>query len=467
MRITFHGAAKAVTGSKHHIALDNGFNFLLDCGLFQGMGQQTYTLNRHFGFSPMEIQAVVLSHAHIDHCGLLPRLVKEGFNGKIYCTEATADLLEVMLYDSAHIQETDARFVNKKRSNSKEARVEPLYDDNDVTATLKKLHAVDYDTDIRLNKDVLLSFSNTGHILGSAACNFKIYDNGLHTRLSFTGDIGRYGSPLLQDPHSFPQADIIICESTYGNRIHKRLEEAAQDIMDAMIEICGKRKGKLIIPAFSLGRIQEVVYTINSMDLYGLLPDVPIFVDSPLAIDATAIVEKYTSELNDDVLQFTETGRKAAFRFDDLIYIRDKEMSQQLNDYQGSCVIISSSGMAEAGRVKHHLYHSLANEANGVLMVGYAHPLSLAGKLKSGIEKVRIFGDDIPVNASIYSVDAWSAHADKDEIIEYLSCQDPQQVKKLFLVHGEPEAQQNLRRELMARGYNEIVIPEHGESFYL
>lgn len=467
MRISFHGAARTVTGSKHLVELDNGYRFLLDCGMFQGLGAETLTLNSHFGFSPSQIDCVILSHAHIDHSGLLPRLVKEGFRGPIFCTRATADLCEIMLMDSAYIQEADVRYVNKRKRRQGKLLVEPLYDAGDVKDTLKLLAPVDYNHSVVVHQDVELSFTQNGHILGSAAVNLRIMENGLLTRLTFTGDIGRYNSPLTQNPHSFPQADFIICESTYGNRLHETHEDAAQVIMDAIRYTCIEKKGKLIIPAFSLGRIQELVYTINKLDLHGLLPDVKIYVDSPLALNATEISRKYVHEMNADVRDFVESGRDDPFGFDDLVYIRDAEASKMLNYQKEPCIIISSSGMAEAGRVKHHLLHNLEDRQNSVLLVGYAHPMSLAGKLKKGDKKVHIFGDPYQVKADVFHVDAWSAHGDRDEIVRFLSCQDKNQVEGLFLVHGDPEAQDAMKITLQKHGFGNVRIPEKGETFDL
>jgi metallo-beta-lactamase family protein len=467
MRVTFHGAARTVTGSKHLLELDNGFRVLLDCGMFQGLGEDTLRLNAHFGFDPATVDAVILSHAHIDHTGLLPRLVKEGFKGPVYSTRATTDLCQIMLMDSAYIQEADAYYVNKRKRLHGKQMIEPLYDADDVEATMRLFRPMDYNESFHVAKGLEAEFTQNGHILGSAVVNLRIREEGMFTRLAFTGDIGRYGSPLLQDPHTFPQADIIISESTYGNRTHDSHESGAQAIMEAIRHTCGEKRGKLIIPAFSLGRIQELVYTINKLDLHGLLPDVKIYVDSPLAVNATEISRRYVDEMNPDVQDFAETGRPDPFGFSDLHYIRQKEESKALNLIKDPCIIISSSGMAEAGRVKHHLKNNLDNPANSVLLVGYAHPKSLAGKLKSGARQVSIYGELVDVEAEVFHVDAWSAHADRDEMIRFMSCQDRNQVERIFLVHGEDEAQEAYKISLEHAGFGNVVIPEFGETFEL
>lgn len=464
MRITFHGAARTVTGSKHLIETEDGVKILLDCGMFQGLGMETLRLNADFGFDASIVDYVILSHAHIDHSGLLPKLVKEGFLGKIYCHHATADLCEIMLLDSAFIQEADAKFINKKRAKRGGPYIQPLYDKDDVMDALKLFCPLEFYEEVKVCQGVSLILTYNGHILGSGSVNLKIRDNRKDIKLCYTGDIGRYGAPLLQDPHLFPQADYIICESTYGNRLHDTHENAAQEIMDAVRYTCGQKRGKLIIPAFSLGRMQEVVYTLNKLDLHGLLPDVKVYVDSPLAVSATEISRKYVDEMNPDVQRFVETGRPDPFGFDDITYIRDKEISKSLNDLTEPCIIISSSGMAEAGRIKHHLRHNIGDRKNSIMLVGYAHPLSLSGKLKAGNKEVSIFGEMFPVKADVFHVDAWSAHGDRDEIIQFLSCQDKNKVKRIFLVHGEEEAQETMKISLEKEGFSSVTIPHHGES---
>jgi metallo-beta-lactamase family protein len=463
MQIAFHGAAQTVTGSKHLVTLNNGKRILLDCGMFQGLGKETNELNRHFGFDPRSVDYLILSHAHVDHSGLIPRLVKEGFNGRIITSKATFDLCEVMLADSAHILTADVRFVNKMKEKQGRPRIEPLYTIEDVGKALPLFETYDFEELIELDEDIKCILTDNGHILGSAAVFLDINENGLRTRLSFTGDIGRYDTQLLQDPKSFPQSDIIICESTYGDRLHDDISNAGQDVLNAIIDTCIKKKGKLIIPAFSLGRTQEIVYTLNKLNMFGILPDVKIFVDSPLSLNATNIVRRHKHELNDDVQEFIET-RPDPFGFDQLKYISTKEDSMALNHTKEPCVIIAASGMAEAGRVKHHIKHSLGDGRNTILLVGYAEPHSLAGRLRNGATEVNIFGDPYVVKADVKVVESYSAHGDYEEMLRYLSCQDATQVRDMILVHGEPESMIEWKKHLHGRGFSRIHIPELHET---
>lgn len=466
MRIKFLGAAQTVTGSKHLITLQNGKNLLLDCGMYQGLGQDTFELNSHFGFDPMQIDYMVLSHAHIDHSGLIPRLVHEGFKGKIYCTPATYDLCEIMLADSAYIQEQDIRYVNKRKRKQGKKELKPLYNMKDVNKCLLQFEPIPYDQEVKIDDFIHLTYTDNGHILGSATVNLRITDGSYSRHIAFTGDIGRYNSWLLKDPKPFPQADVLICESTYGNRLHSDLKDAAQEILDAVIETCSVKRGKLIIPAFSLGRTQEIIYALNKLDLHGMLPNVKIYVDSPLAVSATDITRKHVKCLNEKVQEFAKE-RPDPFGFNDLIYVQNREESQALNQIKEPCIIISASGMAEAGRVKHHIMHGIENPANTILIVGYAEPMSLAGKLRAGEKEVTIFSESYKVNADIHIIDAFSAHGDYKEMTKYLLCQDPKKVEKIFLVHGDIEAQEFYKDYLKEHGFGEIHIPKRYSEYFI
>ena len=463
MILSFHGAAQCVTGSKHLIRLENGKRILLDCGMFQGMGRETHQLNRHFGFDPRSIDYLFLSHAHIDHSGLIPRLVREGFNGRIFCTPPTFDLCEIMLADSAYIQEADIRFVNKRKAKQGKSLIEPLYTKEDVDKCLPLFHIVDYNEQFKVDDFVTVTFTDNGHILGSSSVNLRILEGSQTKYLTFTGDIGRYHSPLLRDPQEFPQANYIICESTYGNRLHDKIESAAQQLFEHIQYTCANKQGKLIIPAFSLGRTQEIVFALNNLNLHGLLPGIKIYVDSPLAVNATEVTRKHVECLNQNVKSFIEK-RSDPFGFGALTYIKSKDESQELNERKEPCVIISASGMAEAGRVKHHIKHAISHKDNTILLVGYAEPHSLSGRLKSGDKEVIIFGEPYQVRADVKSIDALSAHGDYKEMIQFLSCQDPEKVEKVFLVHGEKEAQEYFKKKLKDAGFNHIFIPEMGEK---
>lgn len=466
INISFHGAAKTVTGSKHLINLSDNESILLDCGMFQGLGFETHALNRHFGFDPKDVDHLVLSHAHIDHSGLIPKLVKEGFTGKIYCTPASFDLCAIMLKDSALIQEADARYINKKRKIQNRPFVEALYNLEDVEKSLTQFRIVEYDTPINLSKNIELLLKDNGHILGSATICLTLKDQGQTHRLAFTGDIGRYNSALLNDPLPFPQSNIIICESTYGDRLHEKCENAEKEILDVIINTCKNKKGKVIIPAFSLGRTQELVYSLNRLNLHGLLPEVKIFVDSPLAVNATNIMRKYAHTLNDKVQQLIRS-RPDPFGFDWLNYINNKRESQALNDLDEPFVLISSAGMAEAGRIKHHLMNTLGDAKNTILIVGYAEGRSLAGRLRNGDDTVSIYGKDFSVDAEVKVINSLSAHGDYQEMLRYLSCQNPNKVDHVFIVHGEPDVQFEYKLKLRDAGFRNISIPSLHELFYV
>ena len=466
MKLSFHGAAQTVTGSKHLLSTDNGETLLLDCGMFQGLGKEGFLWNKDWGFDPKSVDYLVLTHAHIDHSGLIPKLVADGFSGKIFCTKATYDLCVIMLADSAHIQEADAYFNNKRKRERGEELYQPLYNSADVRAALGLFCPLDYKDECKLSDFLKLTFYNNGHILGSASAVLRVMDGSVWKSICFTGDIGRCDTILLKDPEPFPQVDVLICESTYGDRLHESLDHASKQLLEIVIEAIRVKKGKLIIPAFSLGRTQELIFTLNKLDLFGCLPGVKIYVDSPLAVSATEITRKHENLLNSSVKKLAAV-RNDPFGFDELIYIREKEESQRLNDLNEPCIIISASGMADAGRVKHHIYNNIENPNNTILLVGYAEPRSLAGRLRQQPEEVRIFGDMKRVRASIKSIDAYSAHADYQEMINYLSCQNPSEIQKVFLVHGTIDAQKHFKEQLKEKGFNHIYIPEKGEEHYL
>jgi len=464
MQITFHGAAQAVTGSKHLITTERNRKVLLDCGLFQNKGSDNETLNRQFGFDPAGIDYMILSHAHIDHSGNIPQLVKSGYGGPIYCTPATLDLCRIMLADSAHIQESDIRYINKKRERNGQRHLQPIYALEDVMEALKQFVPVEPDTWTVIDPHIRFMFTDAGHILGSAAVNLEFEEPDRKLRLFFSGDTGRYNDIILKAPSPFPQADILLVESTYGDRLHESTVEAESHLLSIVKQTCVERKGKLIIPAFSLGRTQEIVYSLNRLSNAGLLPKIPVYVDSPLAVSATSIMRKHKSTFNPEIIEYMQQDDDP-FGFDNLVYIQDVESSKALNELKDSCIIISASGMLEAGRIKHHLKNNIADPDNTILIVGYVPPGSLGGKLIEGATEVRIFGTTYPVRARVEVLDAYSAHADRDELLRYLSCQDPAKVEQLFLVHGEPEAMGHFKTSLHGRGFSKIIIPQQGETF--
>jgi metallo-beta-lactamase family protein len=465
MEISFHGAARAVTGSKHLISLANGTQILLDCGLFQGMGEATDELNGYFGFKPSDVTYLILSHAHIDHCGLLPRLVAEGFTGNIYSTPATMDLARILLMDSAKIQMQDAEYLNRHlREGEKEEK--PLYTDDDVVKTLSRFKVVDYNEDFKIDSHVSLRLTDAGHILGSAAVHLTILDEGKQTKISFSGDVGRYEDLLLKNPQPFPQADYLILESTYGDSRHKDLEPIEETLLDIITHTCTVKKGKVIIPAFSVGRTQELLYVLNSLSLKNRLPDVAYYVDSPLSQKATEVLKNHTEVFNKGVQEVLKVDYDI-FGFEGLRFIETIEESKALNADPRPCVIISASGMAEGGRVKHHIKNNISNQKNTILMVGYCEPSSLGGKLLAGNKVVQIFRDEYNVIAEVRSIKSMSAHGDYEDLIKFISCQDPELIERVFLVHGEYDVQQFFAQKLIDVGFKNVAIPEQHKTYEL
>lgn len=466
MQIGFHGAAGTVTGSKHLLTLANGKNILLDCGLFQGRGQETDNMNRHWGFEPRNVDVLVLSHAHIDHSGLIPKLVKDGFSGPIYCTQATADLCEIMLIDSAGIQESEVAFVNQKLAAKGKRLIKPLYDSFDAYESLKQFETIAYDTPTEILPGLEVTFTDSGHIIGSAAINLKITENGKNTHLTFTGDIGKYSNRILRDPQPFPQADYIICESTYGDRLHESYEDVEKQLLKLVEETCVIKGGKIIIPAFSVGRTQEVVNVLNNLSFENDLPSIPVYVDSPLAVNATNIIRNHPECFNEELQEYMKKD-PSPFGFNKLKYTQSVEESIALNTLKGPAIIISASGMAEAGRIKHHLKNHIGDPRNTVLIVGWATPTSLAGRLRNGERQVSIYGDWYDVNADVVVMDPFSAHGDYKEMLNYLSCQNPELVKQMFLVHGDPEVMPTWAQHLRDAGFKNITVGELNKEYEL
>lgn len=459
MKIAFHGAARTVTGSKHLLTLSGGRKILLDCGMFQGMGKETDAMNRHWGFEPRDIDYMVLSHAHIDHSGLIPKLVKDGFNGKIYCTPATRELASVLLEDSAGIQEDDVKYINKIRSSRGQPKLEPLYSEEDAKKAAGYFEEVEYGTWFRIEDGVELMFTDAGHIIGSAAVHLRILDEGKTRQLTFSGDVGRYRDIILKSPATFPQADYIILESTYGNSLHDLHSPTVDQLLEWIEKTCLKKRGKLIIPAFSVGRTQEILYALNQLDLERRLPEVPYYVDSPLSIKATEIVKHYPEYFNPTIQRVLETDHDP-FSFPGLSYIKTVEESKLLNFHRDPCVIISASGMADAGRVKHHINNNVENSRNSILLTGYCEPHSLGARLQSGKKEVSIFGVPREVHAEVGSIRSMSAHGDYEDLSQFLACQDAGSVRKIFLVHGEQDVQEDFKERLLRKGYHDIEIPE-------
>ena len=474
MKIQFLGAANEVTGSKHLITTDRGVRILLDCGMYQGKGMETDAANRDLGFDPRQIDFVILSHAHIDHSGLIPYIYKEGFRGDVICTPATRDLCAIMLQDTAFIQAQDVRWYNKKMDRLHQPKVQPLYDNNHVERSLQHFITVPYNRRFRLTDDVFLTFTNSGHMLGSAICSLDIWEGehprgeqakGEWKRIAYTGDIGRLHSHILCSPQLFPQCDYLICESTYGDRLHEDTLVSEEELLGVVESTCVYKKGKLIIPSFSVGRTQEIVYVLNQLYNDGRLPKIPVYVDSPLSVNATHIFRMYLSELNadvQDVLRFDEDP----FGFNTLRYITDINQSKALNNNPDPCIIISASGMLEAGRVKHHVANHISDPRCTILLVGYCTPTSLGARIQDpSLKWISIFGYDRKIKAQVSKIEGFSGHGDYREMIDYLTRSlNTEAVRRTFIVHGEQTAQEAYKDHLYEAGFRGIEIPKKGEE---
>ena len=467
MKIKFCGAAQAVTGSCHLLALDNGYTILMDAGFYQGRKKEFNDFNRTWLFNPREIDCMVLSHAHIDHCGRIPKLVKDGFKGSIFCTNATKDLAAMMLMDSAKIQERDAYYSNKRRKQRGEPQdVEPIYVFRDVENCMRNFFGVDYDKSHKINNEVSVKFRDNGHILGSASITLRIKTGSKEICLGFTGDIGKPQRPILKDPSAMDDLDFLLCESTYGGRTHGKKSDDSRNLLNIVNETCVINKGKLLIPAFSVGRTQEIIYVLDRLEKEGRLPKIPVYVDSPMAINATDIFKLHPECFDDEILNYMLTDPNP-FGFADLKYIRKVEDSKKLNTLKGPAIIISASGMITAGRIRHHVFHNIENENTTILIVGYCAPGTLGAILRNGAKRVRIFRKDLKVKARIEVLDSFSAHADQTEIVEFLSNINRERLKSLFLVHGEKDQQEIFKPVLENHGFSNIKFPKLNEEFTL
>ncbi|RYY98219.1 MAG: MBL fold metallo-hydrolase [Chitinophagaceae bacterium] len=459
MKIAFHGAARTVTGSKHLLTLKNGKRILLDCGLFQGMGKETEPLNRSWGFEPSEVDVLVLSHAHIDHSGLIPRLVRDGFAGKIFCTDATAELARLLLEDSAEIQENDVKAHNKSSKAQGKPLLQPLYTLEDARASFSRFTERPYGEWFPITEGVECLFTDAGHILGSACVHLRIQEANRTYRLTFSGDLGRYRDVILRSPAPFDQADCIILESTYGNSLHDNVHSTVDQILHWIEHTCLQKKGKLILPAFSLGRTQELLFAFNQLELENRLPPVPYFLDSPLSTSITEVIKKYPGYFNRNIQKVMQSDDDP-FHFKGLKFIRSVDESKELNYFDQPCVILSASGMAEAGRVKHHISNNIENSHNTILMTGYCEPNSLGGRLMAGEKEVGIYGIRHEVHAEVGAIRSMSAHGDYEDLCQWLAGQDPRAVQKLFLVHGEYNVQTAFKQRLISKGFQDVEVPE-------
>lgn len=457
--LTFFGAARTVTGSMHLLEAC-GQTLLLDCGLYQGNRRYSLQRNRDFPFRPRDVDAVLLSHAHIDHCGNLPNLLQQGFAGPIYCTPATRALVAVMLGDAAKIQEEDVAYLNRHREKG-EPKIEPLYDSRYVYRTLLRLQAVSYDTPTSVGRGLTATFVDAGHLLGSAMLGVRIDAPGGERRLTFTGDLGRPGLPILRDPSPVPPGDLLVSESTYGGHRHEAVEETAERLGE-VVRRTVERGGKLLIPAFSVGRTQTVVYFLHQLMNAGRLPDVPIFVDSPMAVRATEVYRAHPECFNPDTAGLL-LDHPELFGDQRVRYVEKQHESVALNDRPGPFILISASGMCEGGRILHHLRHNLEDRRNTILIVGFQAPDTLGRRLVERRPEVRILGRTVPVKAEVVVLNGLSSHADHADLLRSLG-PHVATTAKVRLVHGEPERAEQLAEGLRQLGFRDVAVPEPGDA---
>jgi metallo-beta-lactamase family protein len=466
MKVQFLGAVRTVTGSMHLLTV-NGTRILLDCGLVQGRRQESFERNRKLPFDPKTIDTMVLSHAHIDHSGNIPSLVKNGFRGNIFATPATRDLCAAMLRDAGHIQEQDTIYVNKKRARKGQAPLEPLYTVEDATASLVNFVSLGYDRPLPIAPGVTLTFRDAGHILGSAITVLDIEEGDQQARLVFSGDLGRPGKPILRDPQPVEEVDYLIIESTYGDRRHPPFERTDEDLKRVVLQTY-ERGGKVIIPAFSVGRTQELVYALHRLIKARDLPDLPIFVDSPLSVNVTEVFRLHPECYDEELKAFmADNHRRDPFGFHRLTYVRAVERSKELNFLREPAIIISASGMCEAGRILHHLKNNIEDPRNTVLIVGWQAPHTLGRRLVERKPKVRIFGEEYHLKAEVETINGFSAHAGRDDLEDYVRQLGPKRLERVFVIHGEESASLAAASYFRDLGVRDAIVPQPGEEFEL
>lgn len=460
MILKFCGATREVTGTSHLVTLDNGVKILLDCGLYQGHDHEWENYNSGFLFEPSEIDFLLVSHAHTDHIGRIPFLYKKGFRGKIYSTMATVELAELMLMDSAEIQRSDYHFKKKKNLNT----AEPLYSKSEVIEVMKLFLPVPYQQWFNLNATTKIQFLDSGHILGSASISLvHTKADGTEESLGFTGDIGRPNRPILRDPVPMPPCQVLIAESTYGDKLHKDPPAELSELCRVVNTVCIENKGKLLIPAFSLGRTQELIYLLDQLKTAGKLPSVKTYIDSPLATEATSVFINHPDCYDDELFQYMKNDPNP-FGFKELKYVRSVEESKSINASDEPCIIIASSGMLNAGRSQHHLSHIIEDPKNGVLIVGYCADNTPGGKLRAGKTELSLFGKKYQVKASVTVIDGFSAHGDQHEMFQIIK-DHVTTAQQVFLVHGDYDVQQKYADFLKSNNFTNIEIPTLGQEF--
>ncbi len=465
MKFQFHGAAQTVTGSQFLLTV-NGHTILFECGMFQGKRQESFEKNRNFKYDPATVEALVLSHAHIDHSGNIPNLVRNGFKGRIYATPPTVDLCRIMLKDSAYLQLKDIEWVNRVRARSNQPPFKPIYSMADAEAAMQYFEPVAYDKAITLCKGVTATFRDAGHILGSAGVSLEIEENGRLTRCGFTGDLGRPNMPILHDPNLIRDLDVLIMETTYGNRRHTPIADVQEEMVQ-IVRSVASNGGKVIIPAFAVGRTQELVYLLHKLFNENRIPEIPIFVDSPLACEATCVFRNHPECFDRETNRIFTANHEDPFGFGRLKYVQDTAESKNLNGLTYPHIIISASGMAEGGRILHHLRNNVENPKNLVLFVGYAAQETLARKMMDGARKVKIFGEEHTIKCKIKTMDAFSAHADSEELLGAATITPPSKLKHIILVHGEPDQSIPFGEVLKSKGYKNVHYPAPCETIVI
>jgi len=460
------GAAEEVTGSKHFLDI-NGKIIMIDCGAFQGHRDEADKKNREFQFNPEDIEVSICTHAHFDHCGSYPTLVKKGFKGNIYCTPATRDLMSLVLLDSAFIQAKDIEFLKKKAAKKGEIfDKEVIYTEEDVIKSLNHIITISKERPFYAMDGVKVTLYNAGHILGSSIVYLEINDGNKKINIGFTGDLGRKNLPILKDPDYFPDIDYLVCESTYGNRLHDELGITIGELAEIINETY-RKKGKIIIPAFAIERTQELIYYLHVLVDQKKIPDIPIYIDSPMATNATSIFRVHPECFDEDINKIFIDQHKKPFGFDGLNYISSTAESKRLNETKVPMIIISASGMCEAGRVLHHLANNVEDQKNTILIVGFMAEHTLGRKIADRNKEIKIFGDTYKLNASVKILNSFSAHSDYNEIKDYIKHLNTSRLKKVFLVHGEKEAQDNLCTEIKSIGIREVIPIKLDEVYAL
>ncbi|MFI3258229.1 MAG: MBL fold metallo-hydrolase [Spirochaetales bacterium] len=459
------GAAQEVTGSKHIIEV-NGRIVMIDCGAFQGRRKEADRKNRSFDFDTEKLDAVVLTHAHYDHCGLLPVLTKNGFTGKIFATSATRSLTNLILKDSAHIQARDAEYLSKQAAKRNEVfDWKPLFTETDVEQTMNQIQGILYNEKVSVSDGIDVEFFEAGHILGSATVLVTIQQHKNTMRILYSGDLGRKNKPIIRDPAvDMPAPDYIFLESTYGKKRHKDADVVESKLIE-IIRRAVETKGKIIIPAFAIERTQELIYQLHLLTDKKLIPKIPIYVDSPMATNATAIFKKHSECYDRETQEAFSKHHKNPFGFNELIFTQSVAESKSLNDKKGPMIIISADGMCEAGRIVHHVANNVSNPNNTLLIVGYMAEHTLGRRILEGAKEVRIMGDWYDVNARIEKINAFSAHTDCEEAVQWLDAIDTSRLKKIFMVHGEPSSQEGFQEYLISKGYSNIEIVQYGKTY--